>query len=352
MTSTLLPYDALLFVSFGGPDGPDDVLPFLENVTRGRGVPRERLEEVAEHYHHFGGKSPINEQNLALIAAVEAELARRGLNLPVVFGNRNWHPLLPDALRQLKSRQARRVLAFFTSAYSSYSGCRQYRENLAAAQGEAETDFTFEKLRVFYNHPGFIEPQAESLARAWSAIPQAERNQARVLFTAHSIPTSMANGCRYTQQLKEACRLVSAGAELPAEVGELVYQSRSGSPRTPWLEPDVCDRLRQLAGEGVRHVVISPIGFVSDHLEVLFDLDTEAAELCTELGISMQRVPTVGTDPRFVSMIVELIEERCRPELPRRSLGVQGVSHDLCPANCCLSGAPGPRRPAVSQAGS
>jgi ferrochelatase len=340
-----LPYDALIVVSFGGPDQPDDVMPFLENVTRGRGIPRQRLESVAEHYYHFGGKSPINEQNLALIAALRQELSRQGFDLPVYFGNRNWHPMLPDTLREMRQAGVKRALAFFTSAFSSYSGCRQYRENLAEARAEVgEGAPEVDKLRNFYNHPGFLEPLAESMRQHYEAIGDESK---AVLFTAHSIPQTMADHCRYQVQLEEACRLVASGAGV--DHYELVYQSRSGSPQQPWLEPDVCDRIRELAGLGVRHVLVSPIGFISDHMEVLYDLDTEALQLCQELGVKLHRLPTIGTHPEFVKMIVELIRERCGLLQERRSLGDLGPSHDLCPANCCLHGI-APKRPAVSQA--
>ncbi|MBX3168688.1 MAG: ferrochelatase [Candidatus Eremiobacteraeota bacterium] len=331
-----LPYDALLILSFGGPDKPDDVMPFLENVTRGRGIPRERLESVAEHYYHFGGKSPINEQNLALIAALRAELARQGLELPVYFGNRNWHPLLPDTLRQMAGDGVKKALGFFTSAFSSYSGCRQYRENIIEARsqvGEAAPEV--DKLRAFWNHPGFLEPMADSMREVYAGLSP---EHTAVLFTAHSIPTSMAEGCRYEQQLEEACRIVADRACVANY--ELDYQSRSGSPHVPWLEPDVCDRIRELAGQGKTDMVVLPIGFISDHMEVLYDLDTEALELCQELGVRLHRLPTVGTHPQFVAMIVELIKERCGLQSERRALGSSGPSHDICPANCCLARRP------------
>lgn len=340
-----LPYDALIVVSFGGPDKPDDVMPFLENVTRGRGIPRQRLESVAEHYYHFGGKSPINEQNLALIDALRQELARQQIDLPVYFGNRNWHPMLADTLGQMRAAGVRKALAFFTSAFSSYSGCRQYRENLAEAQAEVgEGAPEIDKLRNFYNHPGFIQPLAAQMRQVYETLGDQPK---AVLFTAHSIPQSMADNCRYQDQLKEACRLVAAEAQIDSY--ELVYQSRSGSPQQPWLEPDVCDRIRQLAEAGTVHVLVSPIGFVSDHMEVLYDLDTEALELCQQLNVQLHRLPTIGTHPDFVSMIVELIRERCGLLSQRRSLGEQGPSHDTCPSNCCLHGV-APKRPAVSQA--
>lgn len=339
-------YDAILIVSFGGPEGPDEVMPFLENVLRGKPVPRERMLEVAEHYQHFGGVSPINEQNRRLIAALEQELAAHGPQLPIYWGNRNWHPLLPETLAQMGRDGVERALAFFTSAFSSYSGCRQYRENIAAAQDEVgETAPRVDKLRVFYNHPGFIEPMVESLGNCLANIPYDRRSAAKVLFTAHSIPLSMAENCRYEVQLAEACRLVAEGAGLAADQWELVYQSRSGSPHVPWLEPDVCDRIEQLhAAGGLQELAVVPIGFISDHMEVLFDLDTEASELCERLGVRMQRAATVGVHPRFIQMIRELIVERIDNSGERSALGSLGASHDVCPADCCLYA---PQRPPV-----
>jgi ferrochelatase len=339
-------YDAVLIVSFGGPDGPDDVMPFLENVLRGRNVPRERMLEVAEHYYHFGGRSPINDRNRALIAALEKELAAYGPQLPIYWGNRNWHPMLADTLRQMASDGVQRALAFFTSAYSSYSGCRQYRENIAAAQEEVgATVPAVYKLRVFFNHPGFIEPMIERTRSVLDQIPSDRRESAALIFTAHSIPQSMADGCRYEEQLREASRLVAEG--LGRHVWELVYQSRSGPPQQPWLEPDICDYIRALkeANRDLADVVIIPIGFISDHLEILYDLDTEAKQLCNELGINMVRAGTVGTHPRFVRMIRELIEERMTASSVRLALGSLGPSHDVCPIDCCLA----PARPAVNR---
>jgi protoporphyrin/coproporphyrin ferrochelatase len=330
-------YDALLLVSFGGPDGPEDVLPFLENVLRGRNVPRERMLEVAAHYMHFGGRSPINEQNRALIAAVERELAAQGLKLPIYWGNRNWHPLLADTLRQMSADGVKRALAFVTSAYSSYSSCRQYREDIAAAQAEVGSSAPqVDKLRVFFNHPGFIEPMIERTREALEQIPAARRANALVLFTAHSIPVAMATGCRYEEQLRESSRLVAAG--VGRENWQLVYQSRSGSPQQPWLEPDVGDYIESVQGSGggVQDVVVVPIGFISDHMEVLYDLDTEVRQVCERLGVNMVRAGTVGTHPRFVQMIRELVEERMSDESQRRAVGVLGASHDVCRDDCCL----------------
>ena len=336
------PYDAVLLVSFGGPDGPDDVIPFLENVLRGRNVPRERMLEVAEHYQHFGGKSPINEQNLALLAALRDELGRKGPRLPVYWGNRNWHPLLTDTIREMADAGVRRAVAFVTSAYSSYSGCRQYRENIAAAcAAVGDRAPQIDKLRVFFNHPGFVGPMAENVAAAVSRLgPAAE---VPVLFTAHSIPSSMADGCRYVTQLDEACRLVAESAGVGT--WRLVYQSRSGPPNQPWLEPDICAAVRELHAGGGRKLVIAPIGFISDHMEVLYDLDTEAAAVCDELGIRMLRANTVGTAPAFVAMVRDLIAERCGLIADRAAIGRLPASHDVCPLDCC----PAPARPAAGR---
>jgi ferrochelatase len=327
-------YDAVLLVSFGGPDGPDDVLPFLENVLRGRNVPRERMLEVAEHYNHFGGKSPINEQNLALLAALREELDRRGPHLPVYWGNRNWHPLLTDTIREMADAGVKRAIAFVTSAYSSYSGCRQYRENIAAACAAlGERAPQIDKIRVFFNHPGFVRPMADNVRRAVGRFPESVRAAVPVLFTAHSIPTSMADGCRYGAQLAEACRLVAEQAGVTD--WKLVYQSRSGPPTQPWLEPDICDAIRERHAHGCSRLVIAPIGFISDHMEVLYDLDTEAADLCRELGVEMERAATVGTDPVFIGMIRDLIAERSGMLNDRVAIGQLPANHDVCPLDCC-----------------
>jgi ferrochelatase len=327
-------YDAVLLVSFGGPDGPDDVLPFLENVLRGRNVPRERMLEVAEHYNHFGGKSPINEQNLALLAALREELDRRGPHLPVYWGNRNWHPLLTDTIREMADAGVKRAIAFVTSAYSSYSGCRQYRENIAAACAAlGERAPQIDKIRVFFNHPGFVGPMADNVRRAVGRFPESVRGTVPVLFTAHSIPTSMADGCRYGAQLAEACRLVAEQAGVTD--WKLVYQSRSGPPTQPWLEPDICDAIRERHAHGCSRLVIAPIGFISDHMEVLYDLDTEAADLCRELGVEMERAATVGTDPVFIGMIRDLIAERSGMLNDRVAIGQLPANHDVCPLDCC-----------------
>jgi ferrochelatase len=322
-------------LSFGGPEKPDDVIPFLENVLRGRNVPRERMLEVAEHYYHFGGKSPINDQNRALIAGLEQELARNGPRLPVYWGNRNWHPFLADTLRQMRTDGVKNTLGFVTSVFSSYSGCRQYLEDVEKARAEVGADAPrVDKLRSFYNHPLFIEAQA---AEVRDALNRTTATRAQVLFTAHSIPVAMAETSDYQQQLNESCRLVSERLEIPD--WRLVYQSRSGPPNQPWLEPDVGDALREM--QSGANVVLVPIGFISDHMEVLYDLDTEARAICEERGIHMVRAGTVGVHPAFLSMIRELISERMG-QSEARAIGRYGPSHGECRADCCPAPA---RRP-------
>lgn len=333
-------YDSILIVSFGGPEGPDDVMPFLENVLRGKPVPKERMLEVAEHYKHFGGVSPINAQNRELIAALEKELRDANIDLTVYWGNRNWHPLLPDALEQMKKDGRQRALAFFTSMFSCYSGCRQYRENISDAQTDVGDGAPkVEKVRKGFNHPLFIEAQCDLLKKSLTEVPDGVTP--RVLFTAHSIPMSMSDHSNYVKQLNEASRLVAEG--VGHENWELVFQSRSGPPQQPWLEPDICDRIEELVGEGEKHFVVVPIGFVSDHMEVLFDLDTEAKELCEKHEVGFTRVPSVGTHPSFVTMIRKLIEERLHGQEDRPFVGTYGASHDVCPVDCCLY--PRPKRP-------
>jgi ferrochelatase len=335
-------YDALLIVGFGGPEDPGDVIPFLENVLRGRNVPRARLLEVAEHYHHFGGRSPINAQMRELIALVEAELEARGPGLPVYWGNRNWHPMLADTLRRMQSDGIRRAAAFVMSAYSSYSGCRQYLEDIERAREAVGSEAPkIDKLRVFYNHPGFIEPMAERVSHALEQVPPETRGSAALVYTAHSIPLSMAASSRYELQLREACSLVSE--RVGRTNGRLVYQSRSGPPSQPWLGPDISECLREIQAAGTRDVVIAPIGFISDHMEVLYDLDTEAHALSQELGLRMVRASTVGNHHGLVSMIRELLLERMGA-LPVRWLGNQGPSRDVCEPDCCpSSGRPLPK---------
>lgn len=329
-------YDALLIVSFGGPEKREDVMPFLENVLRGRNVPRERMLEVAEHYDQFGGKSPLNDQVRELIAALEPELRRQGIDVPVYWGNRNWHPLLPDVMQQMADDGVKQCLALVLAAYSSYSSCRQYRENISAARetvGEAAP--TVDKIRVFYNHPDFIAANVERVAAAFEQLPPEARDSAHVAYTAHSIPQSMADNCDYAQQLTETARLVSESLNIPEDRWQLVYQSRSGRPQDPWLEPDICDHLEHLAQAGVKNVVVSPIGFLSDHLEVLYDLDDEAQQAAQEHGLTMVRAATVGTHPQFVSMLAELVRERFEEEQLQRAVGEFGPSHNICPTDCC-----------------
>ncbi|MGH2752748.1 MAG: ferrochelatase [Actinomycetota bacterium] len=334
-------YDAVLYLSFGGPEASADIIPFLNNVTRGRGIPRDRLEEVSRHYQLFGGVSPINSQNRAVIGALREELRNRGPDLPVYWGNRNWHPLLTDTMKRMRDDGVRRAVAFVTSAYSSYSGCRQYREDIARAQAAAgEGAPKVDKLRVFYNHPGFIEPQVEKVNAALEAIPSERRAAARLAFTAHSVPAQMAETSSYSQQLGEAARLVAERLEQGYE-WELVWQSRSGPPQVPWLEPDIVEHLEKLHATGVTDLVVVPVGFVSDHLEVRYDLDVQAANAAAQLGLNLVRAEAVGAHPRYVKMIRDLIAERMTATPERVALGTFGPGHDICGATCC----PAPARP-------
>jgi ferrochelatase len=300
-------YDALLLVSFGGPEGRDDVMPFLRNVVRGKNVPDERLHRVAEHYYLFGGVSPLNGENRRLLEALEAELSEASITLPLYWGNRNWHPLLEDTVKRMAAAGVRRALAFATSAYSSYSSCRQYLEDIERARAAAgKTAPEIHKIRPFFDHPGFIDANRARLRETLSGIPPERRASAHLLFTAHSIPMDMANGCDYARQLEGVQSLVAS--DLPNR-RSLAYQSRSGPPSQPWLEPDILDALKDLAREGVRDVVVAPIGFVSEHLEVLYDLDTEANKLAEELGIGFFRAKTVSSHPRFVRMVRDLVQK-------------------------------------------
>lgn len=353
------PYDALLLVSFGGPEKPEDVVPFLRNVTAGKNIPDARLEEVGEHYYGFGGRSPINDQNRALVDALRADLAAAGVDVPVYWGNRNWDPYLVDALTEMREDGVQRAAALVTSAYSSYSGCRQYRENLAAAVAEVPGAPRIDKLRHYYNHPGFVEPAVDATLAALAELPEEARRDGHLVFVTHSVPDSMdetsgpqsAGGHAYTAQhrlvMDEVVQRVrqETGHRYPAQ---LVFCSRSGPPHVPWLEPDVNDHLRDLHGRGVPGVVVVPIGFVSDHMEVIYDLDTEAAATAAEIGLPFARAATAGVDPRFVAMVRELLLERAAVEQadgPDAAAGVHrpvvsgAPSWDVCPANCC----PNPR---------
>ena len=349
-------YDALLLVSFGGPEAAADVIPFLERVLKGRRVPRERMMEVAEHYHHFGGVSPINSQNRALISALESALAKRDLFLPVYWGNRNWHPLLADTVRRMAADGIQRALALVTSAYSSYSNCRQYLENIEDARREVGCGAPeIDKIRPFYHHPGYIETMEARVRSALDRLPEARRASAHLVYTAHSIPLAMARGCAYEAQLREVSRLISERAG--ASSWALAFQSRSGPPAQPWLEPDVCDYIRSFHETGAdraaqvaradrsvradradRDIVLIPVGFISDHMEVAYDLDIEARACCDELGVRMVRAETAGAHPPFAGMIVELVEERLSPTTARAALGVLEPWPDRCPPDCCPSG--------------
>jgi len=328
-------YDAVLIVGFGGPESRDDVIPFLENVLRGKSVPKQRMLEVAEHYYYFCGVSPINQQTRQLIADLREELLSAGIDLPVYWGNRNWHPLLPDTVRQMADDGVGRALAWVMSAYSSYSGCRQYLENIETARRQVGPSAPeIDKIRVFFNHPGFIEATSDQVGGALGRIPAERSSKAVVLYTAHSIPLAMAQNCEYEVQLGETARLVSN--RLGHGDYRIVYQSRSGPPSQAWLEPDVCDAIKGLHNEAQpKDLVIAPIGFLSDHLEVLYDLDLEAKRLCDDLGINMERAATVGTHRRFMQMIRELVAERISQTPIRTAMGVFGPSHDVCPPDCC-----------------
>lgn len=336
------PYDALLLVSFGGPEGADEVMPFLRGVTAGRGVPPERLEEVAQHYYHFGGVSPINGQNRALLAALRADFAANGLDMPVYWGNRNWTPTLPEVLAQMRADGVTNAIAFLTSAYAGASSCRQYLDAIERARVEiGEGAPHVDRLRQYFNHPGFIEPMADGVRTALATLPKDLAPQAHLAFVAHSIPTVMEAasgpaGHAYAASLREAARLVAETVG-GTHATSLSYCSRSGPPMVPWLEPDVNDQLAELASAGTKAVVVVPIGFVSDHMEVAYDLDTEAAEAAAKLGLAFARSATVGTDPRFVAMVRELVLERMG-EVPPRALGTFGPAHDVCPDGCCRVG--------------
>lgn len=354
----LAPYDGVLLLSFGGPEKPDDVMPFLRTVTAGRGIPDERLAAVAEHYYSFGGKSPINDQNRALLSALRSELDRREVTTPLLWGNRNFHPFVTDTLREAHEAGMRRVLTIVTSAYSSYSSCRQYREDLAAAVqtlADEGREIEVDKVRPYFNHPGFSRVNARHVTEAVRALGRSEQvrsdDEVRLVFVTHSIPQGIddtsgpgdGEGNAYRRQHLALAAAITE--EVNATLGrrldhELVYCSRSGPPTQPWLEPDVNDALRALSGEGVKTVVVAPIGFVSDHMEVRFDLDTEAAQTSADVGLEMVRVPTVGTDPEFVSGLVDLAFERATqargqapsavPSWPRSD-----VFPPICRPGCC-----------------
>lgn len=357
-------YDAVLLAAFGGPEGQDDVIPFLRNVTRGRGIPDERLEEVSHHYRAFGGISPINQQNRDLKAALEAELAARGISLPVLWGNRNWDPYIPQTLREAYDAGHRKLLMVTTSAYSCYSSCRQYREDIGIALTETGLDGKLEvdKVRQYFDHPGFVEPFVEGTAAGLAEVQSKlaasglEDAPVHILFATHSIPIRDAEAAgrsdaeprEFEQDSAYVAQHLAAGAEVvrrvEAESGltapwSLVYQSRSGAPHVPWLEPDINDALEELAGQGIKGVVIVPLGFVSDHMEVAWDLDTEALETCKNFGLAATRVPTPGTHRKFVSGLVDLICERTVANniADRPAMTGLGPWYDVCRPGCCAN---------------
>jgi len=343
------PYDALLLVSFGGPEKPEDVVPFLRNVTAGKNIPDERLVEVGAHYAQFGGRSPINDQNRDLLAAIREDLTSNGIDLPVYWGNRNWDPYLADAIGKMKADGINRAACLFTSAYSSYSGCRQYREDLAEAVTGIVAPPRLDKLRTYFNHPGFLEPNVDATLTALAQLPDDVRREAHLVFVTHSIPVAMNDrsgpiGNAYVHQHRSVVDEISdrvreeTGHRYPSA---LVYCSRSGPPAVPWLEPDVNDHLTTLHASGVPAVVLVPIGFVSDHMEVIYDLDTEAMATATELGMACERAATAGVDPRFVAMVRDLLLERAAVErgdgVDRLAVGTIPPTWDVCPAGCCAN---------------
>ena len=324
--------DSVLLQSFGGPEGPDDVMPFLQNVTRGRDVPAERLAQVSQQYLRHGGVSPINEQNRSLLAALSSELARRGTPLACYWGNRNWHPFLRDTVGQMAADGRRHAAVIVTSAFSSYSGCRQYHEDLARAADEVPGAPRLSRVRVYGNHPGFAGALAERIREALDGarLP----SDVRTLFTAHSVPSRMAASCDYEAQLSDAAEAVAGMAGLTGDI-EVVYQSRSGPPHVPWLEPDVSDRLAHLGSTGCRTALVVPLGFVSDHMEVLADLDTKARATAARAGITMVRARSVGTHPLFVEALVDLVEETAGLRADRPAVGRLGPRPDSCAPGCC-----------------
>ncbi|MBF6146064.1 ferrochelatase [Nocardia nova] len=342
MTGTV---DALLLLSFGGPERPEDVMPFLENVTRGRGVPRERLDEVAQHYLHFGGVSPINALNRELIAAIEAEFAARAVDLPVYFGNRNWYPMVEETVATMRADGIGHALVFPTSAWGGYSGCRQYDEDIERARAAVDGAPELTKLRQYFDHPLLIDSFADAVRAAVADLPAEVRDRARLVFTAHSIPVAADvaagppadGGHLYSRQVAEAARLCAAATGY--DDFDVVWQSRSGPPQVPWLEPDIVDHLEALSGKGVEAVVVCPVGFVSDHLEVVWDLDNEAAEKAAELGMAFARAATPGPDPRFARMVAELVGEHLDGNEPRRLGAVPGYgctrNGAICAPGCC-----------------
>lgn len=322
MTDTASPYDALLICSYGGPYAPDDVIPFLRNVTKGKGIPEERLKVVGEHYYRFGGKSPINEQNQALAETLTKELVNRGITLPIIVGNRNWYPYTEDTLRNAKAFGAKRILSLITSAYASYSGSRQYREHLAEVKTLLEPAAPeIDVLRPFYNQRGFITANVEAIKTALNELG-ADLTETHIAYVTHSIPLTMneasaATGPSYLQQHEDVAQAIDRQLQEDYNAtaqSSLSFCSRSGDPRVPWLEPDISDRIEQLANKGVKKIVIAPIGFISDHMEVIFDLDVEALEAAEEHDMQAVRAASVGTSPTFISSLADMITERATRE--------------------------------------
>ena len=341
-------YDALLVVSFGGPEGMDDVMPFLDNVLEGLRLPEAARRAVARRYERFGGVSPINAHTRALAAALEDALRSNGPALRVYWGNRNWHPFLPDTLRRMEADGVERALAFVTSTFGSYNGCRKYREDLHRAVRGLERPPHIDKLRYGYNHPGFIAAFTERVRDALAKLPAAARGGAPIVFTAHSLPEAAARRAPYVEQLREACALVAEGLGRSPSAWRLAFQSRNARYGPgDWLGPDVRDALSEERALGATGAVVAPIGFVCDHIEVVLDLDVEAKERADKLGLDMVRAATVGTHPAFVGMILDLVRERMTASPVRASLGSRGPSHDVCPSDCCPSGRPGPAKPAL-----
>lgn len=327
-------FDALLLLSFGGPEGPDQVMPFLENVTRGRGIPRERLESVAEHYLHFGGVSPINGINRDLIESIKAELAARGEDLPVYFGNRNWDPFIEDTVAQMKADGVSRAAVFSTSAWGGYSGCAQYQEDITRARASVDDAPELIKLRQYFDHPLLVEMFADAITEAVATLPESMRSDARLVFTAHSIPLRAADRCGpdlYPRQVRYSAGLVAAAAGYTDY--DVVWQSRSGPPQVPWLEPDVGDHLSALAERGVKAVVVCPIGFVADHIEVVWDLDNELAEQAAELGVALARATTPNSQPRYARLALDLLDEMRHDRPASRVVGPEPVPGYGCSIN-------------------
>tara|TARA_B100001250_G_scaffold72479_1_gene58919 strand:+ start:70594 stop:71676 length:1083 start_codon:yes stop_codon:yes gene_type:complete len=341
-------YDALLVLSFGGPEGMDDVLPFLDNVLEGLNVPDRAKHAIAKRYHQFDGISPINEETRKFIAALKKDLLKNNIDLPVYWGNRNWHPMLKDTFEAMHDDGVKNVITFVTSTFSSYSGCRKYREDLYVANEDLGNPFKVDKLRLGFNHPGFIEAVCSRTKDAIDKLGSFDEKETIIFFTAHSLPLSMSKHTKYVTQLKEASSLVANS--LMVKNWDLIFQSNNASYGEPWLEPDIEDAIKNLSSRGYKNLVIVPVGFVCDHMEVVLDLDIEAQSSAKESNINMVRAKTVGDHPAYISMVTSLVQERLSGDDIRPSLGSLGPSHNFCPPDCCLSGRPGPIKPSLCQA--